>query len=149
MVVSHPDGTRIEDISPSPEEMHGLLLRYCAVPGGCPSSVIASTELVRELGGFEERLPHLCDWDLWLRLDAVAAGSACAEVLATKHEHAGGIHSVDTDAAFGEFGLLRERHPGMSGRAFVRWISRSHWYAGRRLQAVRAEIGGRLRYRGR
>jgi GT2 family glycosyltransferase len=37
------------------------------IPGGC-SSVVASTRLVREAGGFRTDLPAAEDWDLWIRL---------------------------------------------------------------------------------
>lgn len=52
---------------PRAEELPGSILRYNAVPGGA-SGVLASTELVRELGGFDPRLRILADWDLWIRL---------------------------------------------------------------------------------
>lgn len=52
---------------PRPEALPGSILRYNAVPGGA-SGVLARTELVRELGGFDPRLRILADWDLWIRL---------------------------------------------------------------------------------
>lgn len=52
---------------PAPESLPGSVLRYNAVPGGA-SGVLASAELVRELGGFDPRLRILADWDLWIRL---------------------------------------------------------------------------------
>jgi glycosyltransferase involved in cell wall biosynthesis len=35
---------------------------------GSASGVLACTALVREVGGFDERLPSMEDWDLWIRL---------------------------------------------------------------------------------
>lgn len=52
---------------PAPESLPGTILRYNAVPGGA-SGVLARTELVRELGGFDPLLRILADWDLWIRL---------------------------------------------------------------------------------
>jgi glycosyltransferase involved in cell wall biosynthesis len=46
------------------------LRRRNAVPGG-GSGVVARTDVVRALGGFDEALPAAEDWDLWLRLAAV------------------------------------------------------------------------------
>ncbi len=52
---------------PRADSLPGSILRYNAVPGGA-SGVLARTELVRELGGFDPRLRILADWDLWIRL---------------------------------------------------------------------------------
>jgi glycosyltransferase involved in cell wall biosynthesis len=51
-----------------------LLFAYNAIPGG-GSGVVASTELVRSLGGFDPVLRVVADWDLWIRL-ALAAPAA-------------------------------------------------------------------------
>jgi len=51
-----------------------LLFAYNAIPGG-GSGVVASTELVRSLGGFDPALGVVADWDLWIRL-ALAAPAA-------------------------------------------------------------------------
>ncbi len=50
------------------------------VPGGC-SNVVARADLVREVGGFDERLGLLADWDLWIRLASVSAPAVCDDVL--------------------------------------------------------------------
>jgi glycosyltransferase involved in cell wall biosynthesis len=52
---------------PPQESLPGRILRYNAVPGGA-SGVLARTELVRDLGGFDSQLRILADWDLWIRL---------------------------------------------------------------------------------
>ncbi|MFN8222209.1 MAG: glycosyltransferase family 2 protein [Gaiellales bacterium] len=56
---------------PRPGALPGAVLRYNCIPGGA-SGVLASTALVRELGGFDPELSILADWDLWTRL-ALAA----------------------------------------------------------------------------
>ena len=53
-----------------PASLLPRLLRTNAI--GSPSAVLARTELVRAVGGFDEELALLADWDLWLRLAAVA-----------------------------------------------------------------------------
>ena len=44
---------------------------------GSPSSVMAQADLVRRVGGFDERLQVLADWDLWIRLASEARGVPC------------------------------------------------------------------------
>ena len=51
-----------------------LLFAYNAIPGG-GSGVVASTVLVRALGGFDPALRVVADWDMWIRL-ALAAPAA-------------------------------------------------------------------------
>ena len=53
--------------TPAPDSLPRTLLRYNVVPGGA-SGVVASTALVRELGGFDPAFRILADWDLWIRL---------------------------------------------------------------------------------
>ena len=43
------------------------LLAVNVIPGG-GSGVVAETSLVRSVGGFDEELRILADWDLWIRL---------------------------------------------------------------------------------
>ena len=58
------------------EDVVALVLAVNAIPGG-GSGVLAETALVRSVGGFDEALSILADWDLWIRL---ALRSAVAEV---------------------------------------------------------------------
>ena len=50
-----------------PEAMTAALHSYNAVPAGA-SNVIVRTDVFRHIGGFDENLTHVPDWDLWLRL---------------------------------------------------------------------------------
>lgn len=52
---------------PDPAVVADGILAANLVPGGA-SSVVARTELVRRLGGFDPALSTLADWDLWVRL---------------------------------------------------------------------------------
>ncbi|MEJ7703153.1 MAG: hypothetical protein WKF47_05650 [Geodermatophilaceae bacterium] len=47
--------------------MSARLLTSNIIPGGA-SSVLARTELVRRVGGFDQRLSNMADYDLWIRL---------------------------------------------------------------------------------
>jgi glycosyltransferase involved in cell wall biosynthesis len=52
---------------PAPEAALARLLDYNVIPGGA-SAVLARTDLVRQLGGFDPMLRVFADWDLWIRL---------------------------------------------------------------------------------
>src|SRR4051812_15186920 len=55
------------DLPPEESEVGDLLIRQNAVPGG-GSGVIASRELVESVGGFDEAISNLADWDFYIRL---------------------------------------------------------------------------------
>lgn len=57
------------DVPPMCESLESQLLVGNVIPGG-GSSVVVKTEAARELGGFDENLSALADWDLWIRLAA-------------------------------------------------------------------------------
>ena len=63
-----PDGS-LADLARVPEQsdVSRTLLRGNVVPGG-GSGVLAATELVRAVGGFDPELANLADWDCWIRL---------------------------------------------------------------------------------
>lgn len=52
---------------PDAERTRQMLAHKCIVPAGA-SNVLVETDHVQRLGGFDESLGHLADWDLWLRL---------------------------------------------------------------------------------
>jgi glycosyltransferase involved in cell wall biosynthesis len=52
-------------------ELTDVLFAYNAIPGG-GSGVVARTELVRSVGGFDPELRVVADWDLWIRLALTA-----------------------------------------------------------------------------
>jgi glycosyltransferase involved in cell wall biosynthesis len=61
-------GRRLRADDPPPEaDLAPLLLESNRIPGGA-SGVVARTDLVRELGGFDHELSVCADWDLWIRL---------------------------------------------------------------------------------
>jgi glycosyltransferase involved in cell wall biosynthesis len=131
--------------APAGSEIAAQLRLYNAVSGSA-SSVLADASLVREVGGFDEDLAHLADWDLWLKL-AAAPGVGIDRVLVTQQMDPGGMHSQDTTGALREFAQLRDRHPDVRSRDFVRWVVAAHSRAGRRGQAARAYLSGWARYR--
>ncbi len=71
---------------PPAEQVAGDLRRRNCVPGG-GSGVVAERRLVQELGGFDERLHHVGDWDLWLRLAATGPPAVVDEPLLAYRRH--------------------------------------------------------------
>ena len=77
---------------------------------GSPSAVLARTALVRAVGGFDEELSLLADWDLWLRLAAVARAGASREVLVAYTEHANSMTATAQGAVERELARMAEKH---------------------------------------
>ncbi|HZA57819.1 MAG TPA: glycosyltransferase, partial [Solirubrobacterales bacterium] len=64
------------------------LLEYNAIPAG-GSNILVKREVLVSHGVFDESLPHLCDWDLSLRLTDVAVRMAALDdplIAYTQHE---------------------------------------------------------------
>jgi glycosyltransferase involved in cell wall biosynthesis len=134
---------------PDPDELKTGLLSRNIMWGGC-SNVVARTDLVRELGGFDEKLFQLCDWDLWIRLAQAGRGAASDEVLVGCLHHSQNMLLTSAPDVFEEFDYLVSKHRTLTqalgvdlDRAlFIRWVAVGHRRAGRRLQAVRLYLRG-------
>jgi hypothetical protein len=104
-----------------PEASLSRLLSYNVVPGGA-SGVLAATDLVRQVGGFDPTLRVFADWDLWLRLAQISAPAyvdrpLVGYVLHGANMTSGGEHALaeldrfaeKTAALRGEHGTTIER----------------------------------------
>ena len=127
--------------APSADEVRESIRVQNAIPAG-QSNVLARTSLLRELGGFDERLSMSADWEMWIRLAAAGSAQACPDVHVAWVIHDANMHRVHprSDA---EFELLASRH--LRDRATRRraeifgakWRAYSHRRAGERLAASR------------
>jgi len=136
------------DPAPSAETV-ARALRARDVVGG-PSTVLARTELVREVGGFDDALSVLADWDLWLRLAELAPAAACPEVLVAYREHGDNMSAETAQGVFAELDLLRRRHAlgsELDGVEFTRWVAGHQRRAGRPLAAALAYLYGARQFR--
>jgi glycosyltransferase involved in cell wall biosynthesis len=131
-----------------PDEILELLLRGNWIPAGA-SNVVARAEVVRELGGFDEKLRHFADWDLWIRLAAAGRGAACPEALVAYVRHPQSMILTDPRGVVRELRELAAKHraaadlygvrpdrvlPDQAG--VFRWLGASQARSGQRARAA-------------
>lgn len=131
------------------------LLARNAIPGGA-SGVVARTDLLRKVGGFDEALSNLADYDLWIRLGLAAPLAAVDRPLVGYRVHPSGMaHDVrrsEHELAYIEQKYLTVRR----ARGITVQRERFLWYfgalslrQGNRLQAMRIHREIALRCRDR
>lgn len=129
--------------NPAPPATDGWLGAINPVPGGC-SNVIVRTELVRQVGGFDERLALLADWDLWIRLAQRAKPAVARDVLLAYRQHPDNMHVKRVDELAGELDHLARKHLGAPEMALrdllvwpaLPWQAKAYRRAGRRAHAA-------------
>jgi glycosyltransferase involved in cell wall biosynthesis len=134
---------------PDPLTLAEAVLRWNVVWGGC-SNVVVRTDVVRELGGFDEELMQLGDWDLWIRLALGARAARVDDVLVGLVVHRRSMLLVDRRDVFAEFEHLRAKHRAAAERLgvgpdrvlFARWVAAGQVRAGRRGAAARTYLRG-------
>lgn len=127
----------------SPDDLATQLLGRNVISAGS-SNVVARTDLVRRLGGFDERLFQLADWDLWIRLALNGRAAACPEILVGCVVHRGSMLVTDPRDVLREVEYLVAKHRMASVRRgvtfdlalFLRWVAEGHLRAGRRFRAA-------------
>jgi glycosyltransferase involved in cell wall biosynthesis len=138
---------------PDAQTIDRALLRWNVIWCGC-SNVAARADLLQRLGGFDERLFQLADWDLWIRLALASRAASCPDVLVAYTIHEQNMLLTDRRDVFAEFRYLLEKHRpvtetyGMEPDAarFTRWVAQGHRRAGRRRLAARTYASAFLRH---
>ncbi|SDZ09206.1 Glycosyl transferase family 2 [Geodermatophilus africanus] len=128
---------------PRTSEVADVLLKNNIIPGGA-SSVLASTELVREVGGFDTRMSNLADWDMWIRLGLRSPLAVVPRPLVGYYTHVGSM-AGNVDSALQDLGVIREKHrSAIAARGVEPSLENLLWYlsalqlrAGRRVGAAR------------
>ncbi len=70
-----------------------MLKNNCIPAGG--SGVVASTQLARDVGGFDPQFSNLADWDMWIRLAIGAPATSVGDPLVAYRVQASGMaHGV-------------------------------------------------------
>jgi glycosyltransferase involved in cell wall biosynthesis len=126
------------DAPPSPDTLVATIAKRNLMPAGCSNVMIRSRLLVRT-GGFEPRLRHLADWDLWLRLVRYAFPACASEPLVAYRVHPAQA-SMDTTGMLEEARMLEERYD-VDRASILRWLAWSSLRQGRRWDAIRAYAG--------
>lgn len=119
------------------------LLQMNVVPGG-GSGVLAETELIKEVGGFDERLSNLADWDMWLRLAQRSEPAVTMQADIGHYQHEGSM-SRDIDRSRAEQAMLLEKYAHLYEQ-HAESVNFADWHgylgdiclqSGRRREAVR------------
>lgn len=137
---------------PEPGALAHQLLAAAVVPAGA-SNVVARVDLVRQLGGFDERFLHLEDWDLWIRLAAAATPAAVHEVHVAVVFHARNKHAVSDQAD--ELDRLIAKHLAstpprrltVDRHGHARWVASQHSRAGLHRRAARLYLRAAVDHR--
>jgi glycosyltransferase involved in cell wall biosynthesis len=137
-----------------PADLRRTLLSRNVLWGGS-SNVVVRSDAVRELGGFDERLFQLCDWDLWIRLALAGESAACAEIVVACIVHPGSMLLVSKGDVLDELDYLEEKHRAarqahgvqIDRRTFTRWVALGRRRAGRRLESAATYMRGAVRNR--
>ena len=139
--------------APEPDRLIEALIQYNPIPAGA-SNVLARTDVVRGLGGYDESLSQLADWDMWIRLGAAGGAAACPEPLLAYVQHGGGMLMADRRGAADEFERLARKHAALAAEhgiefdraGLVAWIAWADNRAGRRLRAAAGYLRASLMY---
>ena len=141
------------EVAPTPEIARRQIPSGTVIPAGA-SNVIADRSLLLDLGGFDERIFHLPDWDMWLRLMLADAGASHPEPLVAYVQHAGMLshrhsYALRRDVALIEAkvrrnGLRRDHAP--TDQAMLEWYAEAHVGSGRWLDVSRTYLTRAMRY---
>jgi glycosyltransferase involved in cell wall biosynthesis len=130
---------------PPPERLRYETVPVCAIPAG-PSNVLVRTELVRRLGGFDENLSQLEDWDLWIRLAWAGRAAARPDIAVAYLEHGESTSLTSRRVTFDHLDYLERKHRQLldeQGLAIDR-VAFAHYIAWLELRGRRHASAARL-----
>ena len=114
-------------------------------PVGTPSCALVAADTLRSVGGFDERMSLMADWDLWVRLAMVGRPAVSAGFTVGYAQH-GGNMSLDMDRARAEWAYMAARYRAELERFdfvfadneyFWRWLAFGYARRGPRRLAAR------------
>jgi glycosyltransferase involved in cell wall biosynthesis len=141
--------------APTPEEARRQIPSGTVIPAGA-SNVIARRDLLLDLGGFDERIFHLPDWDMWLRLLLADAGASHPEPQVAYVQHAAMLSHRQSAALPRDVELIEakvrrhglRRDHAATDYAMLDWYADAHIGSGNWLLASRTYAVRAMRHRG-
>lgn len=141
------------DLPPDRRDVLSLVLTDNQIPAG-GSGVLAATDLVREVGGFDTSLRNLADWDLWISLARRSPLAVVDRPLVAYLQHRRSMSHGVSDAE-DEFAHIHAKHRdayeqrGLEPRLDLAWswITEMELRAGRRRPVLRLQAKTFRRYR--
>jgi glycosyltransferase involved in cell wall biosynthesis len=120
-----------------PDRVLRDLLTANVVPGG-GSSVVARTDVVRRLGGFDTALSNAADWDMWIRLATTGPVASVDRPLVGYLVSAGGM-AHDSRRARESLAQVAGKHAGLAREhgSGVDRVAFDHYQASNLLRARR------------
>jgi glycosyltransferase involved in cell wall biosynthesis len=139
---------------PSPAQVRRQLPSGSVIPAGA-SNVIARRSLLERLGGFDEAIFHMPDWDLWLRLLAADRGASHPDPLVGYVQHDAMLSRRRTVVLDRDLRIIERKlealglrvTDGPVRRGLLEWMAQSHAAAGRWGSAARTYARSAARYR--
>jgi glycosyltransferase involved in cell wall biosynthesis len=111
--------------APASGDVSQLLLTRNVIPGG-GSGVLADADLARQVGGFDERISILADWDFYLRLSLRSPVASVEPPLVAYYVHSDSMFH-DPAGLLRELLYLERRHRDLvDGRSFR--FDRAVWF---------------------
>lgn len=136
--------------APPADELRARIGVQNLMPAG-QSNVIVRRDLIRRLGGFDERLSMIADWEMWIRLTAAGVPQPCPGVHVAYVLHGASMHLVDRRSRW-EFDRvaslhLEDRGTRRAAQIFgAKWRADAHRRAGDRVRAAREYLRAGVAY---
>ena len=144
------------ELAPTPDAARRQIPSGTVIPAGA-SNVIARRSLLLDLGGFDERIFHLPDWDMWLRLMLADVGASHPEPHVAYVQHGGMLSHRHSAALRRDVELIeaKVRRNGLSrddpatDQAMLEWYAEAHMGSGRWVDVSRTYLTRAKRYGGK
>jgi hypothetical protein len=130
------------------------MLRGNPLPGGA-SAQLVRRDILNSVGGFDTKLHHIADWDLWIRLTEQGALAAVHEPLVAYRFHNSNMSIINPDKQLRELAHVaakhaataRERGVSIDGVGFNHWLASSQRRAGHNWSAARLHFNAAIKYK--
>jgi len=111
---------------------------------------MARAAFVRKIGGLDESLNELTDWDFFIRLADAGRCAACEEIVVGYLVHPQNRRlrqDSDVETEFRYLAAKHERDLPLERAGFARWVAMGHLRAGRKRAALSTYLSSAVRDR--